>query len=187
LGAAPVVYDVSKPPQKSEVVFTSKALTESFDGRAEDLQGSVTLDFSKPDLAMAGKFAVRVDSLRTGISLRDKHLLSRDWFDAERYSLIQFELDPRAALQVEKKGSHQWHFNARGVLTIKGISKNVEIPVILTRDKKDLETITIKAQFPVSLEDHGIRGPAGLRMIGARVSPHVNVRLMLRGKSQPSW
>jgi polyisoprenoid-binding protein YceI len=36
-------------------------------------------------------FEIKVDSINTGISKRDKDLLSPDWFEGVKYPLITFE------------------------------------------------------------------------------------------------
>jgi polyisoprenoid-binding protein YceI len=75
--------------------------------------------------AIFGRFDIPVASLHTGISKRDKHLLSADFFEAERFpeiSVVVTALEPAAGNAAD----------LRATFTIKGITAPVPLPVRIT-------------------------------------------------------
>lgn len=72
-----------------------------------------------------GRLDIDVASLHTGIARRDKHLLSADFFDAERFpkiSVVVTALQPKAG-----KGA-----DLRASFTIKGVTDPVPLTVTVT-------------------------------------------------------
>ena len=67
-------------------------------------------------------FEIKVKSIDTGISKRNKHLLSDDFLDASKYPLITF-----ASTSITKaEGSN---YNVKGTLTIKDVSSELILPL----------------------------------------------------------
>ncbi|MDR3272154.1 MAG: YceI family protein [Flavobacteriaceae bacterium] len=84
---------------------------------------NVNLDFTKPDFSDA-KFTVSSDvtSLNTGIEMRDNHLKSADFFDAEKYPTLDFTT---TSISKGRKGSYK----LTGNLTLHGVAKPVTLNV----------------------------------------------------------
>jgi polyisoprenoid-binding protein YceI len=79
------------------------------------------IQFDPPDLThMSVEAQIEVKNLTTGHAQRDEHLLSPDYFDAEKYPKILFK-----SMRVEAIGGNRGRVT--GDLTIRGIKK----PVIL--------------------------------------------------------
>ena len=75
--------------------------------------------------AVFGRLDIDVASLHTGIGRRDKHLLSADFFDAERFPEISVVV---TALQPTKGKAA----DLRASFTIKGITDPLPLPVTVT-------------------------------------------------------
>ena len=82
-----------------------------------------TLNFD-PDNLKDSKisFEIKVKSIDTGISKRDKHLLSDDFFDASKYPLMTF-----TSTSITKAEGNT--YNVKGRLTIKGVSSDLILPL----------------------------------------------------------
>jgi polyisoprenoid-binding protein YceI len=182
--AAPQTYEFTGHANKNQIQFISKSVVEDFEGTASQFHGNLTLDSSKPGLALRGIISVAVDSMQTGISLRDTHLRSRDWMDSSRYPALRFEIDPAARNKAVQKSPNEWSTVIEGTLTIKGRSKKIQVPVSL---KLAGEELTVKGAFSVPLEDFGIHGPSAMKIIGVKVSPNVQVVLKLVGQREKPW
>lgn len=88
-------------------------------GTFSDVKGTVVAD--PDDLAKSGvEVTIGVASIDTDNADRDKHLLSADFFDVEKFPTITFR-----SSKVEKKGDG---YVATGTLTIKGVSKEIALP-----------------------------------------------------------
>lgn len=90
-------------------------------GRFTDFTGTVFFD---PDNLKNSKisFEIKVKSVDTGISKRDEHLLSGDFFDASKYPLMTF-----TSTSITKAEGDT--YNVNGTLTIKGVSSDLILPL----------------------------------------------------------
>jgi polyisoprenoid-binding protein YceI len=90
-------------------------------GRFTDFTGTLIFD---PDNLKDSKiaFEIKVKSIDTGISKRDKHLLSDDFFDASKFPLITF-----TSTSIAKAEGNTYNVNGR--LTIKGVSSDLILPL----------------------------------------------------------
>ncbi len=72
-------------------------------------------DFSQANISFEGD----ISSVDTGNQDRDKHLISADFFDAEKYPKLSFQ-----STEVEKDGSD---YLIKGNLTIRDVTKSVKL------------------------------------------------------------
>jgi polyisoprenoid-binding protein YceI len=95
-----------------------------------------------------GRLDIDVASLSTGISQRDKHLLSADFFDVERFPTISVVVT--ALLPKSGKGAE-----LRANFTIKGVTDPVPLPVTITELDDGSVQIAVEAQIERSQFDLG--------------------------------
>jgi polyisoprenoid-binding protein YceI len=84
-------------------------------------EGTIEYDPKAPDRAQV-ELRIKATSIDTGDAKRDGHLRSPDFLDAETYPEITFK-----STKIERKGNNDWL--ARGNLTIRGVTKPVEVKV----------------------------------------------------------
>ena len=98
-----------------EIKFTSDDPTGVFTAMAGDIV------FDENDLENS-YFKVKVDvsSINTGNGMQNKHAVSENWFDAEKYPHIGF-----ASRDIEKTDKG---FVAHGTLSIHGVEKEMDLP-----------------------------------------------------------
>jgi polyisoprenoid-binding protein YceI len=101
--------------------FTVSHIYAKVQGRFTDFDGEVVFD---PDHLKDSRFsfAIKTKSIDTGISKRDKHVLSEDFLDASEYPLITF-----ASSSIAKAGENL--YDVSGMLTIKGTATEVIVPL----------------------------------------------------------
>ncbi len=173
--AAEKTYRFGVSDQRTNITFQSETDFEIILGSTRSLFGEVVADLKNERAEV--DLEVPLDSLRTGIDLRDKHLRSAKWLDAKRHPSITF---------VSKKASHlsgtQWKIE--GTFTLHGVSKNVaviadirEIPAASAK-KAGLEAgdwMRVSVPFEVKLSDFGVEIP---KMVSAKVNDvwQVNVQ-----------
>lgn len=113
-----VKYEID--PAHTNVGFTAKHLAVStVHGQFSQWQGQ----FEGPDddLTQArGTFKIDVASLSTRNDMRDNHLRSADFFDAEKYPYITFQVTG-----IENVGGDGYRL--RGDLTIKDVTRPIEL------------------------------------------------------------
>ena len=158
--AAPLHADVTRfriQPEASEVAFRATSRLMNADGRFSRFAGDVTVD--PADLNTA-RVTVRVEaaSLDTGITMRDRHLRSEDFFHVEKFPAITFE-----SLRVEGAGRR---LLVVGRLTLRGVTREVRVPVDVSVTGKRLDA---RGQFDVKRTDHRMIYDSTMNPIGDRV------------------
>ncbi|MFL5764285.1 MAG: YceI family protein [Bacteroidia bacterium] len=104
------------------------------------------IDFDAGDVSKSSITAsVDIGTFNSGNAQKDKHLLSSDFFDAERYPTATFK---STGIKAAKNG-----FLAEGTLTIKDSTKSVEIPFTFTEDSNGA---TFKGNLSIFSSDYGI-------------------------------
>lgn len=88
-------------------------------GAFADVKGTVVADAE--DLSRSSvQVEIAVASINTNNADRDNHLRAPDFFDAAKYPMITFKSN-----KIEKKGDG---YVATGMLTIKGVSREIALP-----------------------------------------------------------
>jgi polyisoprenoid-binding protein YceI len=121
------------------------------EGRFSDFEG--TIHFDNKDVTKSSvEFNAKVESINTGVEARDKHLRTADFFEVEKYPALTFK-----STRVERKGKDAYILH--GELTIKGVTKQVQLPFQLTGAVKDPwgnMRFGIEAQTKINRRDFNI-------------------------------
>ncbi len=165
-------------PNHSSANFTVRHMgISTVHGRFSQVTGVITVDEANP--ANSKVVAdIKTASITTDNGMRDKHLKSADFFDVEKYPDMTFE-----STKIEKRGD-QWV--AIGNLTIKDVTKPLELPFELERQKiggKDLMGVT--ADTKVNRQDYHVawnKVAEGVAVVGNDVKIEINLEA---GKPQP--
>jgi polyisoprenoid-binding protein YceI len=146
----------------SEVVFTSKAPMESFDGKTKQVSGHVTC----PADDLSGPLDLRIEvdlaSLDTGIGMRNTHMRERH-LETDEYPLAVFTGTSIVATSAPALSVGQTvSLTVRGAFDLHGVGlpRDLEAAVTLAADG----SLTVEVHFVVSLEDHAIDRPGFLMM-----------------------
>ena len=104
----------------SQVGFTVKHMViAKVNGAFTEFEGDVVFDMDDLDNSKITGI-INVASINTDNEKRDGHLRSADFFDAENFPQIKFE-----STKITKKGDA---YVARGNLTIRDVTKEIDIP-----------------------------------------------------------
>lgn len=173
----------------NQVSIFSQSTLEDFTMVCNKVSGACKLD-PKDIEAFTGRFSLRVEDMRTGIELRDTHLRSPDWFDAQKNPEVVIEVTK--VEDVKKTEGNTVSLKLVGTCTMHGKTSQVAIPATLTyldespitmkRVKGDL--IRIRAEFDVKLSDYGITGPTGSDTIGLKVSDTQAIKVTVFGSTE---
>nr|WP_121270012.1 YceI family protein [Pedobacter schmidteae] len=158
-------------PMHSFVNFSVKHMGISFvDGSFKKFDGSV--DAAKADLTDAKiDFTVDVNSITTGVEMRDNHLKTDDFFNAEKYPKMTFESTAFKKI----KGNV---YALSGKLTIRDVTKNVVFSVIYGGTAKDQQGNT-KAGFTATTNLNRLDYNIVYDPTGAGVAKDIKVTLNL--------
>ena len=119
--SAAVTWAVDQP--HTEVNFSVKHFFTPVTGSFDEFEIKLDYDAENPANSTV-EAKIPVASINTGNEKRDGHLLSADFFEADKHPYITFK-----SSSVEAKGNGQ--LVARGLLTIKGEAREVDLPITL--------------------------------------------------------
>lgn len=163
-------YEVD--PVHTNVGFSvSHLLISKVSGRFTKFTGTIRLDEKDPAKSSI-QGTILISSITTNDEKRDTHLKSPDFFDVETYPEITF-----VSSHVEKRGNG---YLARGKLTIRGITKEVEMPVVISgpiRDPWGNTKLGIEASLKINRQDFGVSWNQTLDGGGVVVGDEVEIRI----------
>lgn len=159
-------------PMHSFVNFAVKHSGISFvDGSFKKFNGEITA--AKADLTDAKiNFTVDVASISTSVEMRDNHLKTDDFFNAEKYPQMKFE----STSFKKVKGSN---YVLAGKLTIRDVTKDVKFAVVYGGTAKDQQGNT-KAGFLATTKINRLDYNVKYDPTGMGVAKDVNITLNLQ-------
>jgi polyisoprenoid-binding protein YceI len=138
-------------------------------GRFTDVSGTILFDPQAPEKSSVTA-VIKSASLNTDNAQRDKHLNSPDFFDTAKYPEIRFQ-----SASVRKVGDDQ--YVAVGTLTIRDVSKQVEIPFTLAQGKgpKGEPRLGVEGALTLSRYDYHVSWDSTGALVGKDVKIELNV------------
>ena len=174
--------------REAQVVFTSKAPLENIVGKSNRVVGyAVAGPVDHPAALVGAKWVLPVNTLATGIPLRDEHMCSGDWLDAEHFPQITFSLKGVENIKPVKAGEGftTWDADLVGDMTLHGITRELRVPEARmsflsasqsTSSIAEGDLLFIKCAYTVKLSDFGIRH----KDVPGKVSDEITLSQMLR-------
>jgi polyisoprenoid-binding protein YceI len=163
LTAAPTSFNFKDPKGVNAVQFQLDSLLEPIAGSAGGVTGTVAFDPAAP-AATTGKIVVAASSLKVPNGTMTEHLLGDSWIDAASYPEITFEL---VKLDNVKTAGTTTTADATGKFTLKGVTKDITLPVKLTYLADALEKRTkpgnkgdllvVRGELTILRGDYGIQ------------------------------
>ncbi|MEP6993172.1 MAG: YceI family protein [Acidobacteriota bacterium] len=165
-------YTIDK--NHSDVSFQIRHFASKVRGRFGDFEGAIQADTAKPETSSVA-FHIKTASIDTGNTDRDKHLRSADFFDAEKNPDISFQ-----STKITPTGKDK--FDVTGTLTMRGVSKEITIPVVYLGAVKDPggnERASFELAAKLNRKDYGINWNKALDAGGFMLSDDVDVTIAL--------
>ena len=159
----------------SSVKFDVEHLVISeVEGSFKDFTG--TIISAKPDFTDAKiNFSVDVNSISTDNEMRDKHLKSDDFFNAEKFPKMTFQ-----SVQMKKLSGNKYELI--GNLTLRDVTRSVKFDVNYGGTAKDGYGNTkagFKASTTINRFDYGLKWNKLTEAGGASVGNMVNITMRL--------
>ena len=171
-------------PSHSTIGFSVKHMMfATVRGRFGSFRGAIRFERDRPDDAEV-EVEIDVASIDTGITKRDDHLRSADFFDAATYPTISFRsthVEP-----VTRFGLHRWRMT--GNLTISGVTRAVELAVEQTGvpGSHYSEVIEFAATAKINRKDFGMEFNLPIEGGGLVVGDEVKIAIAVQATRIPS-
>jgi len=182
--ASPQTFDFKDPKGVNNAGFKLDAPLEAINGNASGVSGTVTFDPANPG-ATKGKIVVATSSLMLPNPMQRQHMLSDKWLDAAKNPEISFE--SKEFKNVQTTGDTTTA-DVTGMFTVKGVSKDITVPVKLTYLKDKLgdrlpnqkgDLLVIRASFTIKRSDFNIN-PG---QFNDKVAEDIEIQLSIAGAS----
>lgn len=148
---------VVKPGSPNQVVFTSKATTETFQGKTDKVSGRIVLDPGRIADSVLVHIEVDLASLNTGIGKRDQTMRD-DYLQTKKYPRAVFDgAAVRKGSGAALTGDPMSKFEVEGNFTLHGVTRRLRAHVEMLQ--KAAGTIQFQAAFSVTLSDYNITRP----------------------------
>lgn len=169
-----------------QVYFESNAPLEKIKGQSNDVIGYAVYSPGKPGGIVAGEWHLPVESMKTGIELRDHHLASKAWLDAGAHPDVIVQVrSVKDAREIKRTSA----FTSSSVtlvadVTLHGVTRTINIPgttiTLLnespaTRKVARGDLMAIRSKFSVKLADYEVSHP----VIGKKVAETVALDVSL--------
>jgi len=184
--AAATSFDLKDPKGVNTIAFILDSTVEPIIGVASGISGSISFDPQNPK-ATTGKVVVQTKSLRMENKGMTDTVFKEDWLDAGKNPTIEFNIKKVTDAKTEKD-THE--LAVVGDMTIKGVTKEISVPVKLTYlpgklsdrlQKMKGDLLMVRANFTIKRTDFGIKPD----MDGTVVANDIELRVSLAG-SAPS-
>ena len=182
--AAPQTFDFKDPKGINNAGFKLDAPLESINGSASGVSGTVVFDPSNPG-ATKGKIVVATSTLVVPNPMQRQHMLSDKWLDAAKFPEITFESSGFKNIQTTGDITTA---DATGTFTLKGVFKEITVPVKMTYLKDKLgqrvpnqqgDLLVIRSNFSIKRSDFNIM-PGQFE---DKVSDSIDITLSIAGAS----
>ena len=179
LVAKPITFDFKDPKNINNVIFQMDAPLESINGSGQGIAGKVLFDPAKPE-STSGTITLEAASLHVGNPVLKEHIHGKDWMNASTYPQIKFVLNKLENLR--KDGLHLLA-DARGKMTIRNITKELNAPVKVTylkdllvkRNRVPGDLLVIRSKFIIKRDFFGIRPGEKLEKVANDIEISLNV------------
>ena len=158
-------------PAHTRIGFSTRhAMVTKVRGAFNDVEGTITVDPDAPERSGV-QVSIKVASIDTRNADRDQHLRTNDFFDAPRFPEITFASD--RVDQVD-----EGHFIVSGGVTIRGITREVSIPIDFMGVERD-PMGNLRAGFEgsrrINRQDFGLKWNTTLDSGGVLVSDKITL------------
>jgi polyisoprenoid-binding protein YceI len=159
----------------SEATFQVRHLITKVRGRFSDFEGAIQFDEARPEQSSVS-FTIKTSSIDTSESDRDTHLRSADFFSVAEHPTITF-----TSTRIRRISGNQ--FEVAGPLTIRGVTKEITVPVTYLGTAKDpwgKERAGFEGELTMNRKDFGLSWNAPLEAGGFLVGDEVKISLSIQ-------
>lgn len=176
-------FSVDTKDARNQAQFISDAPFEKINGLVSGLDATVMINPSDVTQKPMGKVKVAIKDIKTGIDLRDEHLRSEMWLNAEKYPYAEFQLTGiKNPSSKTLNDGQKVKVTLLGKFSVHGVTKDIEVPASLTYFNESDRTkakvpgnlLVANADFNIKLSDFGVKIPD---MVVGKVSDEVQISI----------
>ena len=169
---------------RNQAMFFSSTPLEDVTGLSNDVKGTITFDVGDVS-TLKGSISISTASIKTGIELRDGHLQSKNWLDAESYPEITFVI--KNVSNVKSLEDNKLEVKVIGDFTAHGVTKEVIADVTMTyldeseqtKKKAPGDLLGVVAKFSIVLSDYEVEH----MVVGQKIADSIEITVTMVGSN----
>lgn len=176
-----ISYDFSDPKGVNAVSIVLNAMLEPSVGFATGVEGTIIIDHSNRKI-IEGYLSVPADGVTMSNKSMTKVLHSKDWLNTKTYPAITFVF--REMISIAKMTAERYDVTIIGDLTVKGITKNVKVPVSITfhpgkykarNSKGKGDIVVLRSDFKIKRSDYNLKPEVPAAIVAEFIELHFNI------------
>ena len=172
-------FDFNDPKGVNNIIFQMDAPLESINGSGDRISGKVSYNPAMPEKTK-GTIILDSKSLHVGNPVLKEHMHGIDWLNVEKFKQIKFQL---TKLHSIKKENNDVNALAKGKMTIRNITIEMDIPVTLTylkgllekRNRTPGDLLILRSKFKVKRDDFDIQKGKNLEKVANDIEISLNL------------
>lgn len=149
------------------VRFISDSPVEDFDGTSDQINGYIVWSGDEPTAESEFYFQVDLNSLDTGIGLRNRHMREK-YLETDQYPLATYR---GKVTGIDQQSDSTFQASTEGTFSIHGIDKAMNLSGLVTLSDGQYR---IESQFDITLTDFDIKVP---QLLFLKIDEVVDIRL----------
>ena len=171
---------------RNQASFFSATPLEDITGTGSAISGTVSFDVANFAKTLKGKISIKVASINTGIELRNHHLQSSNWLNAEKHPEVSFEII--SVSDVKQTADNKLEFKVKGNYSMHGITKEVVANADATYlDENDQtkkrapgDLLGVRAKFNINLSEYDVDNA----LVGNKVAEKIELNINMVGSNK---
>ncbi len=169
---------------RNQASFFSTTPLEDITGISNAVKGKVTFDVADIK-SLKGTVSIPVETIKTGIDLRDEHLRSDNWLDATSYPEVTFVIKKVGDVKVSTDNKLQ--AKVTGDFSTHGVTKEVVADVTMTyldaseqtKQRAPGDLLGVQAKFNIVLSDYEVEN----MIVGQKVADNIEINVNIVGSN----
>jgi polyisoprenoid-binding protein YceI len=163
---SPMAYSLKDPKGVNAIRFVLDARFEHISGWTTAIDGTINFDPEAPE-ETTGKVVVQAAQLQMHHSNMNEHIQQAMWLDTAKHPTIEFVVTKVANVKKLAGPDAEWAMDATGDFTMKGVTKQITIPVRIAHLPGQLakrnrgaqgDLMAVRSSFVIKRSDYGVDG-----------------------------
>ncbi len=174
-------YDFNDPKGVNAISIALNSMLEPNVGFASGVKGQVTIDQLNRKI-INGQISIPTNGVTMSNETMTKVLHSKDWLDAKKNPEITFKFTKM--ISITKMTDEVYNITLMGDLTIKGITKEIKAPVLISfypgkykmrNSKGEGDLAAIKTSFQINRSDFKIKPDVPAAIVAEIIELNMNI------------
>ncbi|MEX2244064.1 MAG: YceI family protein [Fimbriimonadaceae bacterium] len=170
-------YSLKDPKSVNAIRFVLDARFEHIGGYTTAIDGNIAFDPEAPEKT-TGKVVVQADQIQMHHLNMNEHIKQEMWLDTAKHPTIEFVATKATNVKKIEGPDPEWTMDVTGDFTMKGVTKQITIPVRIAHMPGQLakrnrgatgDLMAVRSSFTIKRSDYGVNGNQPLDIVADEI------------------